>query len=145
MPGTRPGGPADVRRRKKTRRDPATRFPSFGVASLLAFPAFAQDGSKWASVPGDGVPAVAPADRAGGGGGREMDAGPENATPPSGRPVGEVIARSQAAPIIPASSDTVKDVAGDAVKDTAEGAAKKAAEGAGGDAAGDVADDAVDD
>ena len=64
--------------------------------------AAAQDGKRWepAPVPGDGVPTVAPVDRAGAGGGRGMNVGPENATPFSGPPSSEVITRGQAAPII---------------------------------------------
>lgn len=72
------------------------------TSSAFASPAFAQGGKTWepAPVPGDGVPTVAPVDRAGAGGGREMNVGPKDSTPFSGPPSSEVITRGQAAPII---------------------------------------------
>ena len=72
------------------------------TSPALAPAAFAQDGKNWepAPVPGDGVDTVAPVDRAGAGGGREMNVGPRSATPFSGPPTSEVITRGQAAPII---------------------------------------------
>ena len=79
------------------------------TSPALAPAAFAQGGKNWepAPVPGDGVPTVAPADRAGGSGGRAMNAGPDNATPFSGPPTSEVITRGQAAPIIRTPADAV--------------------------------------
>lgn len=74
---------------------------------LLSVPAFAQDGKRWeaAPVPGDGVATVAPADRAGGAGGRALNAGPNNATPFSGAPSGTISGGGQTSP-------TMRDTAG---------------------------------
>lgn len=79
------------------------------TSPALAPAAFAQDGKNWepAPVPGDGVDTVAPVDRAGAGGGREMNVGPRSATPFSGPPASEVITRGQAAPIIRTPADAV--------------------------------------
>lgn len=75
------------------------------AALLLTSPAFApsasaQDGKRWepAPVPGDGVPTVAPADRAGGSGTRALNAGPNNATPFSGPPSGTLSGGGQTSP-----------------------------------------------
>lgn len=72
------------------------------ISPALVSPVVAQDGKRWepAPVPGDGVPTVAPVDRAGAGGGRGMSPGSEDATPFSGPPSSEIITRGQAAPII---------------------------------------------
>ena len=70
------------------------------TSPALAPAAFAQKNWEPAPVPGDGVDTVAPVDRAGAGGGREMNVGPRSATPFSGPPTSEVITRGQAAPII---------------------------------------------
>ncbi len=69
------------------------RLPTI-AALLIAFPALAQtppptaDGKKWEPAPTGGPVSdnVAPADRAGGRGGRDADAGPANSTPFSSVP-----------------------------------------------------------
>ena len=69
--------------------------PMILAALLLAMPALAQvpstsDGRRWEPAPTGGPisDGVAPADRAGSRGGRDMEAGPANSTPFSAAPSG---------------------------------------------------------